>query len=201
MFQRIRVRLTYANVMATVGVFIALGGTTYAATTGSIDSREIKNNTIRGKDIRRGAVKSSDVKNGALLQRDFKRGELPAGAAGPPGATGPAGPRGLRGLRGLQGTNGTNGTNGATNVTVRTGDSSPGFTAGGTKQPARTCDPGERALSGGVYTYNNGDFSNVSIANLVPTGGNSPTGYQAFVNTAVNDPDAVARVVVICAAP
>jgi hypothetical protein len=33
--QRIRSHLTYANVMATVAVFIALGGTTYAATGGN----------------------------------------------------------------------------------------------------------------------------------------------------------------------
>jgi hypothetical protein len=34
----------YVNVMATVAVFIALGVTSYAVATGSIDSREIKNN-------------------------------------------------------------------------------------------------------------------------------------------------------------
>jgi hypothetical protein len=31
MIQRLRARLTYANVMATIAVFIALGGSSYAA--------------------------------------------------------------------------------------------------------------------------------------------------------------------------
>lgn len=35
MRQKLRSRLTYANVMATIAVFIALGGTTYAATGGN----------------------------------------------------------------------------------------------------------------------------------------------------------------------
>lgn len=96
---KIRSRLTYANVMATVAVFVALGGTSYAVTTGAIDSRAIKNNTIRSEDIRNNAVRSIDVLNGTLLARDFKAGQLPAGPKGATGAVGSQGPpRGLNGL-------------------------------------------------------------------------------------------------------
>ena len=63
---------------------IALGGTSYAAVTGSIDSREIKNNTVRSKDVR----------NRSLLMKDFKPGQLRAGPQGPQGQPGTQGPAG-----------------------------------------------------------------------------------------------------------
>ena len=88
-------RRQYAGFLA---LFIVLGGTSYAVATGSIDSREIKNNTIRSKDIRngqirghdirRGAVTSSHLKNGSLRRVEFRPGELPAGPPGPPGLSG-----------------------------------------------------------------------------------------------------------------
>ena len=81
MLVKLRSYLTYSNVMATGAVFVALGGTSYAVATGSIDSREIKNNTVRSKDVR----------NRSLLATDFKAGQLPAGPQGDTGATGPPG--------------------------------------------------------------------------------------------------------------
>jgi hypothetical protein len=87
--------------MATIAVFVALGGTSYAVATGSIDSRELKNNGIRGKDIRNNDVRTrdlrnndvrtQDVRNGSLLARDFKAGQLPAGPRGPAGQDGTQG--------------------------------------------------------------------------------------------------------------
>ena len=47
MLTKLRASLTYANVTATVAIFVALGGTSYAVATGSIDSRELKNNGVR----------------------------------------------------------------------------------------------------------------------------------------------------------
>jgi hypothetical protein len=89
---RLRSRLTYANVVSTSCLFIVLGGTSYAVATGSIDSREIKNNTVGSKDIRDNDVRSRDVRNQSLRAQDFAPGQLPAGPAGPTGATGPPGP-------------------------------------------------------------------------------------------------------------
>jgi hypothetical protein len=78
-------RLSYANVMATVAVFLALGGSSYAAlrigskqlVNNSVRSGDLRNNDVRGKDIRTGAVRSADVGDGSLLAADFKPGELP----------------------------------------------------------------------------------------------------------------------------
>ena len=95
MLAKVRPRSAY-DVMAALSLFIVLGGTSFAVATGSVNSREIKNNTIRGKDIRNGTVKSKDVGNGALGLVDFKAAERaalrgPKGDAGAPGATGAPG--------------------------------------------------------------------------------------------------------------
>jgi hypothetical protein len=97
--------MTYANVMATVAVFIALGGTSYAVATGSIDSREIKNNTIRSKDVRNNDVRSKDVRDRSLVAKDFKPGQLPTGSQGPRGETGPPGVSGLEQVSAQSGSN------------------------------------------------------------------------------------------------
>ena len=110
MLRRLRTTATYSNVMATVAVFIALGGVSYAVATGSIDTREIKNNTIRGIDVRNGAVQAADLAPGALP---------PRGATGAAGATGPAG------TNGATGATGSTGSSGATGATGATGDQGP----------------------------------------------------------------------------
>ena len=53
-----RQHLTYANVMATVAVFIALGGTSYALTLprNSVGASQIRENAVGASELRRGAV-------------------------------------------------------------------------------------------------------------------------------------------------
>lgn len=51
----IRARLTYANVMATVAVFLALGGVTWAAVklpADSVRSKQVKDGSLRYRDLR-----------------------------------------------------------------------------------------------------------------------------------------------------
>jgi hypothetical protein len=93
MSQRIRGRVTFANVMSVCAVFIALGGTSYAALT-------LPKNSVGSKQIKKGAVRSSDVKNRALRAVDFKQGQLPAGARGPQGVKGDKGDKGETGAPG-----------------------------------------------------------------------------------------------------
>src|SRR3954471_15963160 len=83
--------------IALIALFVAMGGTSYAAATGSIDGREIKNNSVSSTDLRNNGIRSRDVRNGALVKDDFKAGELPSGAQGPRGFTGPRGATGATG--------------------------------------------------------------------------------------------------------
>jgi hypothetical protein len=114
---RLRPHLSYANVMATIAVFVAFGGSAVAAAT--ITGRNIQDGTVTGHDVKTGTLQSSDVKDGTLRKQDFLPGVLSsAGSLTTPlgqaeGATGPQGPQGERGATGPAGKDGTNGTNGA----------------------------------------------------------------------------------------
>lgn len=76
-------RLTYANVVSTVCLFILLGGGAYAAT-------RLAKNSVGSRQIRRNAVTSAKVKDHSLLGRDFKPGQIPSGQPGPAGPPGSA---------------------------------------------------------------------------------------------------------------
>ena len=84
---RLRDRLTYANVTATLALFIALGGTSYAAIT-------LPRNSVGAKQIRTNAVGSNEIRNGTVTNRDISRRARAAlrGQQGPAGPAGPAGP-------------------------------------------------------------------------------------------------------------
>jgi hypothetical protein len=87
-------RLTYANVMATIALFIALGGTGYAAISlpkNSVGSKQLKKGAVTPKKIKKGAVTSAAVKDGSLGAGDFAANQLPAGPKGEKGDPGAAG--------------------------------------------------------------------------------------------------------------
>ncbi|MFN8215967.1 MAG: hypothetical protein U0R71_05165 [Solirubrobacterales bacterium] len=65
-----RPKLTYANVVATLALFLALGGAAYAAAT-------LPKNSVGRAQLKPGAVTSSKVKNGSLTGADVKAGSLP----------------------------------------------------------------------------------------------------------------------------
>ena len=74
MLARLRNRLTWANVMSTVAVFVALGGSSYAAL--KIDSADIANNSVRGIDVRNRTLTARDVKRNALGGRSIRESRL-----------------------------------------------------------------------------------------------------------------------------
>jgi hypothetical protein len=77
---RLRRHLNFANVTSALALFVALGGTSYAIATGSIGSREIKNNSVRGKDIRNRTITSKDVRRnglGGTAIRESRLGQVP----------------------------------------------------------------------------------------------------------------------------
>jgi hypothetical protein len=77
----LRSRLTYANVVATVALFLAIGGgTVYAAL-------ELSKNSVKSKNIAKGAVKTADlgkkavtspkVRDGTIKVEDIAAGVIP----------------------------------------------------------------------------------------------------------------------------
>lgn len=87
-------RLTFANVMSLVAVFIALGGGAYAVTVAknTVKSKSIKDGSIRGKDVGANALTGVNVDESTLTLPS--PGSGPRGATGPSGATGPTGAAG-----------------------------------------------------------------------------------------------------------
>jgi hypothetical protein len=65
-----------ALVIACVALFVALGGVSYGLATGSIDSREISNNTVRSKDIRDNSVYTRDIRNNDVRDIDIRNGTV-----------------------------------------------------------------------------------------------------------------------------
>jgi hypothetical protein len=92
---RLRSRLTYGNVMSTVAVFIALGGTSYALALprNSIGARELRARSVGSSELKSRAVTSADVRNRAIRLRDISLATRKSlrGVPGPPGSQGPSG--------------------------------------------------------------------------------------------------------------
>jgi hypothetical protein len=63
--------------VALLALFIALGGSAYAAEKIRIGSAQIIDNSVRSVDLRNNDVQSADVRDGSLLAADFAPGQLP----------------------------------------------------------------------------------------------------------------------------
>lgn len=138
--RRVASRMSYADVVGSLALFLALGGVSWAATSlpknsvtsaqirnGAVTSADVRNSSLRGADLAAGAVGTREVRDGSLRAEDFAAGVLPksgasgqsaagaqgaAGPAGASGATGPAGPAGPQGANGADGVPGTQGAEG-----------------------------------------------------------------------------------------
>ena len=75
--RRLRERLTFANVTASLALFIALGGTSYAAIT-------LPRNSVGANQLRTGSVRSAEIRDRSLGARDLSaRGSaVPEGPGG-----------------------------------------------------------------------------------------------------------------------
>ncbi len=88
--KQLRKRLTYANVMSSIAVFLVLGGATAFAATqlaknsvgskqlkkNAVTAAKIKKNAVTGAKIRKNAVTGAKVKNGSLTGADINAGTL-----------------------------------------------------------------------------------------------------------------------------
>ena len=75
-FQKFRSGLTFSNVTAVVALFVALGGTSYAAVSlsnTSVKSRHIGNGQVKRPDLARSAVDSPKDHGGHVRERQAER--------------------------------------------------------------------------------------------------------------------------------
>ena len=75
----LRPRATYANVMATLALFVALGGGAYAATAlpaNSVGSKQLKNGSVVAAKIKNNAVTRSKILHDSLTGVDIKESSL-----------------------------------------------------------------------------------------------------------------------------
>jgi hypothetical protein len=142
----LRRHLTYANVAATLALFLALGGAAYAAT-------QLPRNSVGTAQLKREAVTAGKIAKKTRAQLRGARG--PAGPQGPQGKTGKQGPKGATGARGAQGPRGEKGERGepgtgpAFEVFTRTSTSTPGQILG------QTLGAGAYVITADVTATNN----------------------------------------------
>ena len=77
----IRKHLSYANVMATLAVFIAMGGGALAALrvpANSVGTRQLKRNAVTGIKVKDGSLTGTDIKPQSLTGESIKPGSLSA---------------------------------------------------------------------------------------------------------------------------
>jgi hypothetical protein len=143
-------RPSHATVAAYMALFVALGGTSYAAV-------KLPKNSVSSPQIKTGGVGSSEVKNGALRNIDFRAGELPAGAQGPAGAPGAKGDRGEEGDKGPKGDTGTVG-----QTTVQFTQHTADLANGAEVSIDAFCPAGQQGVGGGVR----GDLTNSELTKV-----------------------------------
>lgn len=182
MLESLRQRLTFANVIACLALFVALGSGAYAAT-------QLPKNSVGSKQIKKNAVNGAKVKDRSLQAVDFKEGQLPAGPQGPKGDPGAPG---------------------GTNVIARR-VVEPGIGTGTQATTTADCDAGEHLVGGGAAFVVSGtnayDFP-ATLHGSVPTGADGKpvlnaaeaTGWRASAtNQTGSTRDFV--VVALCAKP
>lgn len=192
----------HSTIVAYAALFIALGGTGYAATQlapNSVGSAEIRNGSVQNRDLARGVLSRHNAKLASTITdvvTDPSTGinlhvTATDGAQGPVGPVGPPGPQGDPGVKGDKGDTGDTGPRGA----------SLGFAhvlANGTTDPARTssnavitkpggyigtyCVDATDATVRGLYATPDANDGVGSVAQIrVPPGGGACDGHDMEV--------------------
>jgi hypothetical protein len=153
-----------AMLVALLALFVALGGSSYAALS-------LPKGSVGASQLKKDSVTSPKVKGGSLLLSDFRASERAKlrGSQGVPGL------QGVQGAPGVQGTPGLNGEPGATNVVVRLG-TPVNIPTASQQSVTVSCQPGERAVGGGVGPPLGTTSDLARIIYTVPTSGGSNAG-------------------------
>ena len=192
MLTRLISRLSYANVTATLALFVALGGGAYAAVA-------LPRNSVGSRQLKEGAVTPPKLATSTLTLFKGGKGDTGApGPAGPTGPAGPAGPTGPAGAQGVQGLKGDTGAPGATSITDRNASTSETVSGGGVETAVAHCNSGESVVGGGGSTNDGVHFFMYdSYAVGLP-----PNGWQIYWQNQSSSPISNTVVVhVLCASP
>ncbi|HUO72482.1 MAG TPA: hypothetical protein VMU39_17065 [Solirubrobacteraceae bacterium] len=109
-------RVTYANIISSLALFVTLGGVSWAAATlprNSVGTAQFKGGAVTAGKIKVRSLRAVDLAPGQLLAGlrgpagpEGPIGTGASGSAGPPGAPGPTGPSGQAGPVGPKGPTG-----------------------------------------------------------------------------------------------
>jgi hypothetical protein len=84
--QRLRSKLTYANVMSTIAVFCVLSGVGFAVAAKklkvpkkSVGAKQLKNNAVHSKKISKNAVNAAKIASGAVGRSEIANGAVGSG--------------------------------------------------------------------------------------------------------------------------
>jgi hypothetical protein len=79
MIRRVRARLSYANVAATLALFLALSGSAaWALGRNSVGTRELANDAVKGRHVEEGKLKGKHIQEGTLGGREINEQGLDA---------------------------------------------------------------------------------------------------------------------------
>jgi|1186.fasta_scaffold217339_1 hypothetical protein len=186
----------HTTAVAYLALFVALGGSAYAAV------------TVTGKNIKDATVTGRDIKNRSLGTNKLSAATLKS-LAGRPGPVGPQGPAGDRGPAGRNGDPGRTGNTGPAGPGGPAGPRGPSGISGyeyltakldippnTAKRGQVNCPHGKQALGGGVANVIYG--ASTYVWESAPAG-SSPTGWVAGVFNEADDVTITDYVWVICA--
>jgi hypothetical protein len=192
----LRRHLTYANVAATLALFLALGGAAYAAT-------QLPKNSVGTNQLRKESVTAAKIAKKTRQQLQGSRGPAgPQGAQGKTGKQGAAGAKGATGARGAQGNTGAPGADGTGPALEVFGALKP-IAAGGSPVVAQNLAAGAYAVSANVVVESTVE----TTVTCVLTGGGEATGFVeaglpvTLTLSVVRNLGAAGNATVTCSAP
>jgi hypothetical protein len=164
-----------ALLVALLALFVALGGTSYAAL-------KLPKGSVGAKQLKKNSVTSPKVKPGSLLLSDFKRSQRLAlrGPQGPQGLQGPQGTQGLQGPAGLP----------ATKLWAKVSSATPSIV----RNSGATGLEGPAAIGlTGVYriAFDQNISNCLSVASISTADGGQPPAGQIGTNNSAANPNAI----------
>jgi hypothetical protein len=143
-----------AFVISLVALFVALGGTSYAAT-------HLPKNSVGTKQLKNKAVTPAKIAHKTIALFKGKKGDTgPQGPQGVQGIQGQAGPQGLQGVQGIQGPAGPS-------------NAFYGHTLGAT-DPSVSVPAGDYVVYGDASFYNTSGSTGLSSCQIFLNGGGIP---------------------------